>query len=92
MECKLTGFCPSLKLGQESNYWPFAKNKPYMTEKQKLEFLMLKDIYSIGICILELMIGRSDLHIYNISLDSLPLTWSEYPESGPLIAALQECV
>lgn len=55
---------------------------------ERLDFLKLKDIYSIGICILELMIGRSDLHIHNIALDTVPLTWAEYPEVTPLIYAL----
>lgn len=49
---------------------------------------MLKDIYSLGICILELMIGRTSLKVYSISLESLPLAWAEFFESGPLIAAL----
>ena len=46
---------------------------------------MLKDIYSLGICILELMIGRTSKQKFSISLDSLPLTWAEFPESTPLI-------
>ena len=46
---------------------------------------MLKDIYSLGICILELMIGRTSKQCFSISLDSLPLTWAEFPESTPII-------
>jgi len=88
MECKITGFCPNLKLDSSSSYWPFAVNKPVLSEDERLEFLKMKDIYSIGICIIELMIGRSDLHIHNISLDTLPLTWAEYPEVATLIYAL----
>jgi hypothetical protein len=46
---------------------------------------MLKDIYSLGICLLELMIGRFSSSNFSISLDSLPFTWAEYHESTPLI-------
>jgi len=46
---------------------------------------MLKDIYALGICILEMMIGRVSSTKCSISLDSLPLTWAEFPESTPLI-------
>ena len=45
----------------------------------------MKDIYSLGIAILELMIGRTSRQTYSISLDNLPLTWAEFPESTPLI-------
>lgn len=65
--------------------WPFARNKKSLTEREKIEILMLKDIYSLGICILELMIGRTSTSKFSISLDSLPLTWAEFPESTPLI-------
>ena len=53
---------------------------------------MLKDIYSLGICLLELMIGRFSSKKFSISLDSLPLTWAEYAESTPLIQVLVECI
>jgi hypothetical protein len=53
---------------------------------------MLKDIYALGICILEMMIGRVSSTKYSISLDSLPLTWAEFPESTPLIPVLVECI
>ena len=53
---------------------------------------MLKDIYSLGIAILELMIGRTSKQTFSISLDSLPLTWAEFPESTPLIQVLVECI
>ena len=53
---------------------------------------MLKDIYSLGICILEMMIGRTSQRKFSISLDSLPLTWSEYNDSTPLIQVLVECI
>ena len=65
--------------------WPFARSKKTLTEREKIEILMLKDIYSLGICILELMIGRTSTSKFSISLDSLPLTWAEFPESTPLI-------
>jgi hypothetical protein len=53
---------------------------------------MLKDIYSLGICLLELMIGRYQNNKFSISLDSLPLTWAEYAEATPLIRVLIECI
>jgi hypothetical protein len=63
-----------------------------MNDREKLEMFMLKDIYSLGICILELMIGRTSTSEFSISLDSLPLTWAEFPESTPLIQVLVECI
>ena len=53
---------------------------------------MLKDIYNLGLIILELMIGRTAMKLYNISLNSLPLTWAEFPETDPLITVLTECI
>ena len=89
LEFKLTDFSPvqsmEAPLQQEANYWPFAKNKKEITDREKLEVLMLKDVYSLGICLLEMMIGRFCKKKFSISLDSLPLTWAEFPESTPLI-------
>ena len=89
MECKITDFEPeaSMKIpnSAQANYWPFSRNKKNYTFKEKIEFLMLKDIYSIGIIILELMIGRTNTQTYNISIESVPLIWAEFPDSGPLI-------
>jgi len=53
---------------------------------------MLKDIYSLGICILEMMVGRASKQKFSISLSSLPITWAELPESTPLIQVLVECI
>ena len=96
MECKITDFEPQSSMqipnSQEAMFWPFSRNKKGYSEKEKLEFFMLKDIYSLGICILELMIGRTNLKVYSISLERLPLAWAEFYESGPLIAALQRCI
>ena len=86
---KLTHFTPgssmNLPLTEKANFWPFIRGKNKQNESEKLEILMLKDIYSLGICLLELMIGRTSNNKYSISLDSLPLTWAEYAESTPLI-------
>ena len=87
---KINNFKPgstrNTPLSSEANSWPFAKgNKKPFTEGEKVEILMLKDIYSLGICILELMIGRFSENRFSITIDSLPLTWAEYPESTPLI-------
>jgi len=93
---KLTNFTPGssmkLPLTTEANYWPFVRGRKRMSDFEKLEILMLKDIYSLGICLLELMIGRFDSKKFSISLDSLPLTWAEYAESTPLIQVLVECI
>ena len=93
---KITDFASNtsmnMPLSTEANYWPFSKQKKQITDREKLEVLMLKDIYSLGICILELMIGRTSKQQFSISLDSLPLTWAEFPESTPIIQVLVECI
>lgn len=61
-----------------------------LTDAQKKELLMVKDIYQLGICLLELMMGIASENKYSITIDSLPLTWAELPESTPLIQALVE--
>ena len=81
----------NLPISSEATYWPFSKSRK-LSESEKIEVLMLKDIYSLGICVLELMIGRFSHNNYSISLDSLPLTWAEYKESTPLIQVLVECI
>ena len=86
---KIQDFAPgsSMKIpvSTEANYWPFSRQKKTISDREKLEVLMLKDIYSLGICILEMMIGRTSKHNFSISLSSLPLTWAEFPESTALI-------
>jgi hypothetical protein len=86
---KIQDFAPEtsmkLPISTEANYWPFSKQKQNLSDREKLEVLMLKDIYSLGICILEMMIGRTSKQKFSISLSSLPLTWAEFPESTPLI-------
>ena len=74
-----------LPVSPEAAFWPFAKSKKEISDREKVEVLMLKDIYSLGVCILELMIGRASKTKFSISLDSLPLTWAEFQESTPLI-------
>lgn len=94
---KITDFRPissmQVTMTQQGNLWPFARHqKKNISDSEKMELLMLKDIYSLGICILELMIGRMSSSKFSISLDSLPLTWAEFPESTPLIQVLVECI
>lgn len=93
---KITNFTPGtamkLPMTNEANFWPFVKGRSRISNAEKLEILMLKDIYSLGICLLELMIGRFSTKKFSISLDSLPLTWAEYAESTPLISVLIECI
>jgi serine/threonine protein kinase len=85
----ITDFRPvtsmNMPLTSEGSLWPFARNKKKVSDAEKMELLMLKDIYALGICILEMMIGRVSTNKFSISLDSLPLTWAEFPESTPLI-------
>ena len=93
---KIQDFAPlssmKLPISSEANYWPFSKQKKQLTDREKIEVLMLKDIYSLGICILEMMVGRASKQKFSISLSSLPLTWAELPESTPLIQVLVECI
>lgn len=79
-------------LNSEASYWPFSRNKKQLTDREKREVLMLKDIYSFAVFILELMIGRTSKSSSIITLDSLPLTWAEFNESTPLIKVLAECI
>jgi hypothetical protein len=53
---------------------------------------MLKDIYTLGVCILELMIGRFGTHRHLLSIDMLPGQWSNQPASQPLIDVIEECL
>ena len=93
---KITDFAPAssmeMPLSAEASYWPFSKQKKSISDNEKREVIMLKDIYSLGIAILEMMIGRTSKQTFSISLDSLPLTWAEFPESTPLIQVLVECI
>ena len=76
---KVKNFAPgsSIKL-PVTDKWSFTKGRKNAKEAEKIEIIMLKDIYSLGICLLELMIGRFSSKKFSISLDSLPLTWAEY--------------
>ena len=86
------GTCMKIPLTNEANFWPFVRGRARLSEAESIEILMLKDIYSLGICLLELMIGRFETNKYSITIDSLPLTWAEYAESTPLIQVLIECI
>jgi serine/threonine protein kinase len=98
LEFEITDFAPvsSMKLPfePEASYWPFSKQKDpkTLTPDEKLEVLMLKDIYAIGICILEMMIGRFDRLKFNINIDNIPTEWGSLPESSTLIKVLVECI
>jgi len=94
---KLNNFRHGSVTGQplsiDANQWQFSKGRRKdFTPNEKKEILMLKDIYSLGICMLEMMIGRISENQYSITIDSLPLTWAELPESTPLIQVLVECL
>lgn len=98
LEFEITDFAPNhtmtLPLEPEATYWPFSKQKDpkKLTENERMEVLMLKDIYAIGICILEMMIGRFDKLKYNINIDNIPSEWGHLPESSTLIKVLIECI
>ena len=63
-----------------------------MTDREIIDLLMMKDIYSVGICMIELMIGRFGQKLFSISVDSLPLAWANFRETQPLIVALQKLI
>jgi serine/threonine protein kinase len=98
LEFEVTDFAPvgamKIPLEPEATYWPFSKNKDpkKLTNEEKMEVLMLKDIYAIGVCILEMMIGRFDRLKYNIDIDNIPAEWGNLPESSTLIKVLVECI
>jgi len=98
LEFEITDFAPcgtmKLPFEPEASYWPFSKQKDpkSLTPDEKLEVLMLKDIYAIGICILEMMIGRFDRLKFNINIDNIPTEWGNLPESSTLIKVLVECI
>ena len=78
-------------LNMEANQWTMPKGKKKsFSANEKREILMLKDIYSLGIWLLEMMIGRISENQYSITIDSLPLTWAELSESTALIQVLVE--
>lgn len=60
----------------------------------------MKDLYSLGVCVLELMIGKFTGSRESISVGSIPGVWADIPESTPLISvskvsktqALAECM
>ena len=98
LEFEVTDFAPEramqLPLEDEAMSWQFSKQKDpkKLTKDEKLEMLMLKDIYAIGVCILEMMIGRFDRLKFNIDIDSIPTEWGNLPESSTLIRVLIECI
>jgi hypothetical protein len=83
-----------IPLDPTASHWPFSQQKDpnTLTVNEKLEVLMLKDIYAIGVCILEMMIGRFDKLKFNINIDNIPTEWGNLPESSTLIKVLVECI
>jgi hypothetical protein len=61
--------------------WEFLYKKADLKEEDKEELLMLKDIYTLGVCILELMIGRFGTHRHLLTIDMLPSQWANQPAS-----------
>lgn len=98
LEFSVTDFAPISSMDYpftpEASYWPFSQHKDpkELTVTEKLDVLMLKDIYAIGVCILEMMIGRFDRLKFNINIDNIPTEWGNLPESSSLIKVLVECI
>ena len=99
---KLNNFAPKSSLRKlddiRAKNWPFVIGRPKRiggdknTIEEKWDILMMKDIYNLGTTILELMIGRHDKKKFSLQINSIPLTWSEYAESQPLVQVLLECI
>ena len=51
-----------------------------------------KDIFYLGVAILEFMIGRQSEEKSNISLESLPSAWENCAEATALVQTLVQCV
>lgn len=98
LEFEVTDFAPTLTmklpLEPEAGIWPFAKGKDpeKLTKQEKMEVLKLRDIYAIGVCILEMMLGRYASLRTNIDIDNIPTEWGNLPESSTLIQVLLECI
>ena len=80
---KITGFAPNEAMkeafgdGTEKEKhplpkWEFLNRKADLKEEDRGELIMLKDIYTLGVCILELMIGRFGTHRHLLTIDMLP--------------------
>lgn len=54
--------------------------------------MKIKDVYYLGVSILEFMVVKTSRDKFSISLDSLPVTWAKAPESGCLIQILSICL
>lgn len=91
LEFEITDFAPTstmnLPLEPEAGVWPFAKGKDpeKLTKAEKMEVLKLRDIYAIGVCILEMMLGRYASLRTNIDIEHIPTEWGNLPESSTLI-------
>jgi serine/threonine protein kinase len=98
LEFELADFAPmhakSLPLKPEAGVWPFKKSKDpnSLTKEEKLEVLKLRDIYAIGVCVLEMMLGRHSKLTTNIDIDKIPTEWGNLPESSTLIHVLTDCI
>ena len=84
---KITGFAPKQAMkeafgtGQEKEkhplpQWEFLSKKADLREEDKEEYIMLKDVYTLGVCVLELMIGRFGTHRHLLTIEMLPSQWS----------------
>lgn len=62
-----------------------------LTHEEKLTAMKLKDIYYMGVCILELMIGKTADDRASISLDSVPQAWTDLVETTTIVQILGLC-
>ena len=54
--------------------------------------MRLQDINDLGLCALEIMIGKTTYTRHSLTIEDLPMTWAEFPESTPLIQSIVECM
>jgi len=63
-----------------------------LTQEEKVEMVRKKDIYQLGISILEFMMGQVSKDRVDIALKSIPEKWHELKETTLLIKVLNLCI
>lgn len=54
--------------------------------------LKIKDLYYLGVSILEFMLGRTNKDKMSVSIESIPSSWSKNPSSSSLIQIVSICL
>jgi hypothetical protein len=60
--------------------------------EEKIEMVKLKDVYHLGISILEFMMGEVTEDRASIALENLPDQWTEFEETTTIIHILSYCL